>query len=161
MSTSLMDVPGSTVLRWELLFGSMNKGHHRATFKHGNGPSYRTHISAYPFVTPKKVVSDFTKTTSKYLRFNTLSSFALTGALRKVFFSALCGSLYECAKFGSNHRGVPSCICIMNSGVQIQKKGVEHTSQFQQDQSLIRFTQSFPISTSWLPAHGGPCNQVK
>jgi hypothetical protein len=93
----------------------MNQGYHRAAFKPGNGPSYTTRISSSPFGTQKNMVSDFTKTTSKCPRLNTLFSFSLTRALSKWFFSALCGLLYEGGNGGSNHRGVPSLICVLDS----------------------------------------------
>jgi hypothetical protein len=158
---SLTNVPGSTLLLWELVFGSMNQVHHRDGFKPGNDPSYTTRISYSHFGTPKKVVSDFTKPTSKYLRLNTLFSFYLTRALSKGLFSALCGLLYEGAKVGSNHRGVPSLICVLNSEGHRQKKGVEPPSQLHQEQSLIHCTQSLPISTSWLPARGYQCHHAE
>jgi hypothetical protein len=34
-----INVPGSTVLKWELVLGSMNQGHHRDAFKPDNEPS--------------------------------------------------------------------------------------------------------------------------
>jgi hypothetical protein len=88
ISTSLMKVPGSTVLNCELVLGSMNQGHHKAVFNPGKEPSYAILMQSSTFGTPKKVVSDFTKPTSNYLRFNTLSSFSFTRALSAGFLSA-------------------------------------------------------------------------
>jgi hypothetical protein len=88
MSTSLINVPGSTVLKCEFVLGSMNQGHHKAAFNTGKDPSYTTHMTSSPFGTPKKVVSDFTHPTSKYLRCNTLSSFSLTRYFRVGLLSA-------------------------------------------------------------------------